>query len=144
MCRRLDFFFFFYCFCTWERLNVLFFMPWTITRGNFRQNVFVNCILSLSNHRSPSDGTIVATRLTFCPCPVTLLWVALSIYFHFIKLTQLGVSANTTSVMAAHWTPVLESLTKHHLISALAYSAHPVCPLSLLRTSPAHQSSLVL
>lgn len=103
-----------------------------------------NLIFSLPTHRSLSDGTIVATRLTLCPCPVTLLWVALSIYFHFIKLTQLRVSANTTSVMAAHWAPALELLTKHWLISALAQCAHPVCPLSLLRTRPAHQSSLVL
>lgn len=89
-----------------------------------------------STPRSVSDGTIVATRLTFCTCPVTLLWVALSIYFQFIKLSQLGVSANTTNVMAAHWAPVLEPLTKHNLIFALAYCAHPVCPLSLVRTRP--------
>lgn len=93
---------------------------------------------------SLSDGTIVATRLTYCPYPAIVLWVALSIYFHFIKLTQLGVSANTTSVMATNWAPQLKRLTKHHLISALALRAHPVCTLSLLRTRPTLQSSRLL
>lgn len=69
---------------------------------------------------------------------------ALLIYFHFIKLIQLGVSANTTGVMAANWAPVLEPLTKQPLISAMAYSGRPVCPLSSLRTRPVLQSPLVL
>lgn len=90
---------------------------------------FVSCELCLFSNYAAYEklgNTLVATLLTFCSCPVTLLWVALLIYFHFIKLTQLSVSPNTTSVTAAHWAPVWEQPTIQTLISPCS-----VCPLSL-------------
>lgn len=99
-------------FLLFEKTESITFSATDYNWPDFQQNGFVNCIFSLPAHCSWCDGTIVAIRLTFCPCPVKLLWVALSIYFHFIRLTQQGVSANTTSVMAANRAPVLEGLTK--------------------------------
>lgn len=103
---------FFILFLLFRRVESITFNATDHHWPDFQQNGFVNCIFSLPAHRSWCDGTIVAIGLTFCPCPVKLLWVALSIYFHFIRLTQQGVSANTTSVMAANRAPALERLTK--------------------------------
>lgn len=73
--------------------------------------------------------------MTLCPCSVALLRVVLSIYFHFIRLFQLCVCANTTSVTAAHGGPRYWDYWENRLISGQARCVHPVWLLSLPRTS---------
>lgn len=79
------------------------------------------------------------SRPPLCTWPVTLQQVALSICFHFINLSKLHISANTTpsQLHTGRQSPI--QLTKQHLISSWACWNWPACPLSLLRTSKVHK-----
>lgn len=72
-----------------------------------------------------------SSLLPLCPCPVTLLWVVISIYFHFIRLFQLCVCANTTSVTAAHEGPGIETTEKTEA-NLWPGSLRPSCLASLV------------
>lgn len=99
-----------------------------ISKCNLSSNWSTNCVLL----KPPSDHF---SHPSHCPWPVTLPRVALSIYFHFISLSKLRVSANTTTSLLHTGVQSPKRLRKQHLISAWTQCASPVCPLSLLRTS---------
>lgn len=74
-----------------------------------------------------------------CTWPVMLQQVALSICFHFINLSKLHISANTTPSQLHTGLPSPKQLTKQHLISSWACWNWPACPLSWLVTSKVHR-----
>lgn len=70
-------------------------------------------------------------QFSHCPWALTLLWVALPIYFRLFSLSKRRLSANTTNATAAHPPPASHTATK----TAPNPRPGPLGPLWLLRTS---------